>query len=65
MKNVNLIEIVATWRSRIKKAQKTEEQVAAGAGIHKGQLSLYLNAKNLPGLEKFEQIENYLRGLGV
>ena len=62
---INLTEIVKTWRSRIKLAGKTEPQAAEESGITKGQLSQYLNGKNVPSIAKFEQFENYLRKLGV
>lgn len=65
MKELKLVESVATWRKRIKKAGKTEEQAAHESGLFKGQLSTYLNGKNTPSLQKFELFENYLRGLGV
>lgn len=67
MKNshINLTETVLTWKDRLKKAGKTQDQAAAESGISTGQISQYLSGKNSPNITKFEQFENYLRGLGV
>lgn len=60
-----LIGSVATWRARIKMADKTEAGFAAEVGISKSVLSGYLNGRNKPTIDKFELIENRLRNLGV
>lgn len=65
MADLDLKSMISGWRDRIKKAQKTEEQAATESGLTKSQLSQYLNGKNVPTITKFEQFENYLRGLGV
>lgn len=62
---VNLCEIVKTWRDRLKASGKTQEQAAEESGISTGQLSQYLNGINSPNIRQFEKFENYLRGLGV
>lgn len=62
---INLTEIVETWRDRIKEAGKSEEQAAHESGLFKAQLSQYINGRSSPGIKKFEQFENYLRRLGV
>lgn len=63
--DLNLCETVRTWRGRISKAGKTEEAAATESGLSKSGLSQYLSGKNSPTIKKFEQFENYLRGLGV
>lgn len=62
---LNLIAIVATWPERLKAAGKKQEDAAAESGISVGQLSQYLRGINAPGIEKFQDFENYLRRLGV
>ena len=62
---INLSDTVNTWRDRIRLAGKNEKQAASESGISTGQLSQYLNGINSPNIKKFEQFENYLRGLGV
>jgi transcriptional regulator with XRE-family HTH domain len=64
-KKLNFSETIQTWRPRIRQAGKTEEEAAKESGLLKSQLSRYLNQRYSPGLKKFEQFENYLRGLGV
>lgn len=70
-KNINtqsaldLSAIVATWPNRLKVAGKKQEDAAAESGISTGQLSQYLRGINVPTITKFQDFENYLRGLGV
>jgi hypothetical protein len=62
---LNLVAIIQTWPDRLKAAGKTQEDAAAESGISEGQLSQYLRGINAPGIHKFQDFENYLRGLGV
>lgn len=62
---LDLVAIVKTWPDRLKSAGKTQEVAAAESGVSEGQLSQYLRGINMPGIKKFQDFENYLRGLGV
>lgn len=58
-------ETIESWPWRIKKAGMNQGDFAESIGISPQLFSTYVNGKANPTLNRFDEIENALRELGV
>lgn len=62
---INYKETVSTWAWRALKAGYRQNALADELGIPRGLMSEYINGKKKPSIERFQEIENFLRTQGV